>query len=191
MLNIVGSTSLSSPTTSFFLFNQAEINNMLNQRCWTIWPQPKAPSTRIRFHIVFIETANFSLRFHRASTRKRSKTMTVFTENANFWERSPKWKDLKTQWYCCRVDESLSLKTQTFENDTTATTNYSNYFDMQTIDFGCFLPFSIFFHRFRVDGWKRYDNDTKTTCRRNTIVAFSSKTISFSINTYSCWVTRR
>ena len=31
VLNIVGSTSLFSPTTSLFLFNEAEINNMLNQ----------------------------------------------------------------------------------------------------------------------------------------------------------------
>ena len=57
----------------------------------------KVPSTQIRFHVVFIEKANFSLRFHLASTRKRSKTMIVFTENDNFWKRSPKRKDLKTQ----------------------------------------------------------------------------------------------
>ena len=31
---------------------------------------------RIRFHIVVIETANFSLRFHFASTRKRLETIT-------------------------------------------------------------------------------------------------------------------
>ena len=42
------------------------------------------PSTRIRFHIVFIETANFSLHFHFASIRNRSKTMVVFTENDKF-----------------------------------------------------------------------------------------------------------
>ena len=38
------------------------------------------------FHIniFFIETANYSLRFHLASTPKRSKTMIVFTENDNF-----------------------------------------------------------------------------------------------------------
>ena len=34
--------------------------------------KPKTPSTQIRFHVVFIETTNFSLRFHLASTRKRS-----------------------------------------------------------------------------------------------------------------------
>ena len=56
----------------------------------------QAPSTRIRFHIVFIETTNFSLRFHLASTRTRSETMIVYTENDNFLKRSPKWKDLKT-----------------------------------------------------------------------------------------------
>ena len=44
----------------------------------------KVPSMRIRFHIVFIETANFPLRFHLASTRKLSKTMIVLTENDNF-----------------------------------------------------------------------------------------------------------
>ena len=59
----------------------------------------EAQSTQIRFHIVFIETANFSLRFHHASTRKRSKTMIVFTENDNFWKQSPMWKDLKTIYY--------------------------------------------------------------------------------------------
>ena len=58
---------------------------------------------RIRLHeyvcyrIVFIETTNLSLRFHLASTRKRSKTIIVFTElNANFWKRFPTWKDLET-----------------------------------------------------------------------------------------------
>ena len=59
----------------------------------------KVPSIRIRFHIIFIETANFSLRCHLASIRKRSETMIVFIENDNFWRLSPKWKDLKTQWY--------------------------------------------------------------------------------------------
>ena len=38
-----------------------------------------------------------------------------------------------------------------------------------------FPPVFTVFNRFRVDGWKRYDNDTKTTCRRSTIVAFSLK----------------
>ena len=46
--------------------------------------RPEAPSTRIRLHIVFIKTRNFSLRFHLASTRKRSKAMIVFIENDNF-----------------------------------------------------------------------------------------------------------
>ena len=36
----------------------------------------KAPSTRIRFHIVFIKTTNFSLHFHLAPTRKRLKMIT-------------------------------------------------------------------------------------------------------------------
>ena len=36
LLNIVGATSLFSPRASLFLFNEAEINNMLNQTCWTI-----------------------------------------------------------------------------------------------------------------------------------------------------------
>ena len=40
---------------------------------------------------------------------------------------------------------SFSLKTQTFENDATTTTNYSTYLDAQTIDFRWFLPFSIVF----------------------------------------------
>ena len=44
----------------------------------------KALFTRLRFHIVFIETANFSLCFHLASMRKRQKTMIVFIENNNF-----------------------------------------------------------------------------------------------------------
>ena len=44
----------------------------------------KAPSTRIRFRTVFIETANFSMRFHIASATKPSKTMIVYTENENF-----------------------------------------------------------------------------------------------------------
>ena len=35
----------------------------------------------IRFHIVFIENDNFSLRLHLAFTSKRSKTTIVFTEN--------------------------------------------------------------------------------------------------------------
>ena len=50
------------------------------------------------------------------------------------------------------------------------------------------LVFTVFnrFQRFRVDGWKRYENGTKTMCRCNTIVAFSLKTISFSMKTYSC-----
>ena len=56
----------------------------------------EAQSTRIRFHIVFIETTNFSLHFHLASKWKQSKLMIVFTENDNFWKWSPKWKDLKT-----------------------------------------------------------------------------------------------
>ena len=56
----------------------------------------KAPSTRIRFHSVFIETTNFSLNFHLASTQERSKTMIVFAENNNFGKRSSKWKNLKT-----------------------------------------------------------------------------------------------
>ena len=34
-------------------------------------PSTKALSTRIRFYIVFIEAANFSLRFHLASIAKR------------------------------------------------------------------------------------------------------------------------
>ena len=40
-----------------------------------------------------------------------------FRRNANFWKRSPDWKDLKTQQYRLRVDGSNLLKTQTFEND--------------------------------------------------------------------------
>ena len=43
-----------------------------------------APSTRIRFLMVFIETANFSSRCHLASIRKRSEMIIVFTENDNF-----------------------------------------------------------------------------------------------------------
>ena len=35
MLSIVGSISLFWPTA-----NKAKINNMFNQQCWTIWPQP-------------------------------------------------------------------------------------------------------------------------------------------------------
>ena len=40
---------------------------------------------------------------------------------------------------------SCRLKMLTLENDATATTNYSNYLDTQTIDFTGFLPFSIVF----------------------------------------------
>ena len=36
LLSIVGSTSLFLSTTSLFLFNKAEIDNMLNQQCWAI-----------------------------------------------------------------------------------------------------------------------------------------------------------
>ena len=36
LLNIVGSTSLFSPKTSLFFFNDDEISNMLNQQRWAI-----------------------------------------------------------------------------------------------------------------------------------------------------------
>ena len=37
LLNIVGSTSLFLPMTSLFVFNEAEMNNMLlNEQRWTI-----------------------------------------------------------------------------------------------------------------------------------------------------------
>ena len=35
LLDNVGSTSLFSPTTSLYLLNETEINNMLNKQCWT------------------------------------------------------------------------------------------------------------------------------------------------------------
>ena len=70
------------------------------------------------------------------------------------------------------------MKTQTFKSDPTTTTNYSNYLDIQTIDFRCFLPFSIVFV------WA-IENDTKMTYRHNAVVAFSLRTISFSMKTYS------
>ena len=71
--------------------------------------------------------------------------MIVFTENVNLRKRSPKRKDLKTQWCRCCVDGSFSLKMQSFENDATATTSYSNFLNTQTIDFRWFLPFSMVF----------------------------------------------
>ena len=58
----------------------------------------------------------------------------------------------------------FSLKMQTFENDATTVTDYSNYLDTQTIDFRWFLPFSIVnFNRFHKDDLKRYESDTKTS----------------------------
>ena len=111
-------------------------------------------TVRPRLHeYVFISFSSkpqtFLLRFHLASTRKRQKTMIVFTEDDKFRKRSPKWKDLKTQWYRCHVDGSFLLKMQAFENDATTATYYSNYLDTQTTDFRWFLPFLYRFHLFR------------------------------------------
>ena len=48
------------------------------------------------------------------------------------------------------------------------------------------LVFTVFnrFHRFCVDGWQQYENDTEMMCKCKTIVAFSLKTMSFSIKPY-------
>ena len=57
------------------------------------------------FPLVFIKTANFSLRFHLASARKR-------------WEmvfKVGKFENDIVEWYRCRVDGSFSLKTQFFK----------------------------------------------------------------------------
>ena len=35
VLNIVGSTSLFSPTTSLLLFARLKLTNILNRQCWT------------------------------------------------------------------------------------------------------------------------------------------------------------
>ena len=89
--------------------------------------------------ISFSSNANFSLRFHLASTpegdQKRLKTVS----------KMERFKNEIVIMIRCRVERSFSLKTQTFENNATRSTSYSNYFDTQTIDFRCFLPFLIVF----------------------------------------------
>ena len=77
------------------------------------------------------------------------------------------------------IDGSFSLKAQTFEDDATTTTNFSNYFDTQTIDFCRFLPFSIIFIVFVHTA----ENDMKTI-RKRCVVAFALKMISFLMETY-------
>ena len=61
---------------------------------------------RIRFHIVLIETANFSLRFHLASTGKRLETRT-FENNI---QREQYENDTKTMCRC-NIVVAFSLKT--------------------------------------------------------------------------------
>ena len=122
-------------------------------------------------HIVFIETASFSLRFHLGSARKRSKTMIVFTENDNFWKRSPKWKDIV-------IMISLSCRWIVF----TENVNFWKRCNNNKKLFKWFLPSSLVFIVFV---WT-VEKDTKTMCKCNTIVAFSLKIISFSMKTYSC-----
>ena len=74
------------------------IGKQSSMRCTLQIEQPLRPRLHEYVFIPFFnETANFSLRFHPASTPTGSKMMIVFTENDNFWKRSPKWKDLKTQ----------------------------------------------------------------------------------------------
>ena len=101
----------------------------------------EAMSVRIRFHVVFIENASFSLHVHLASIRKRSKTIIVFTKKRKLLRTVSRRERIEK----AMILRSFSLKTQTFENDATATTNYLKYIGTQTIDFCWFLRFSIVF----------------------------------------------
>ena len=80
----------------------------------------------------------------------------------------------------------LCTENQTFDTHTHTTTNYLNYLDMQTIDFFCFLSFSIVFIVFLQTAGNHMKNDINRIFKCDTIVAFSLKTILFSMNTYSC-----
>ena len=71
--------------------------------------QRKAPSTRKRFFIVFIKTANFSLRFHLASTRKCLKTIT-FEKGL----QREKYENNMKKMCICNTIVAFSLKTMSF-----------------------------------------------------------------------------
>ena len=131
-----------------------DCNEMFNLS--TVFYRSRDPSTRIFF-------ISFSYLFH-----------IIFIETETFL--------CVFTLYLHENDQKRSLKTRTFGNDATTTTNYSTYLDTQTIDFRLFLPFSIVFIVFVWMG----ENDTKIMCICNTIVAFSLKTISFLMKTYSC-----
>ena len=102
----------------------------------------------------------FTLHLHENDQKGWSFSLkTVTFENG--LQRGKIWKRCR-----CLVDRSFSLKTETFENDATAATSYSNYLDTQTVDFRWF--FTVF-NSFCVDGWKRYENYTKTMSRRHPV----------------------
>ena len=117
-----------------------------------------------------IETANFSLRFHLASTRKRLKTITF----ENVLQREQYENDAKTT---CRYKTIVAFSSKMI------------LFSIETANFS--LRFQLPSTRKRLktitfeNGLQReqYENDAKTTCRCKTIVAFSSKMILFSIET--------
>ena len=85
LYNIVGVTLLFSVTTSLFLLNKAKINNVLHQKCCTIWPQPNSKTlvttTKYRFSdYMFCSRINSSL-----------KNSTKFGDSSNYSERSGEW----------------------------------------------------------------------------------------------------
>ena len=112
-----------------------------------------------------IETANVSLRFHLASTRKRLKTITF----ENGLQREQYENDTKTTCRCKTI-VAFSSKMILFS---IKTANVSLRFHLastrkrlKTITFENGLQ------------REQYENDTKTMCRCNTSVAFSLKTYS-------------
>ena len=156
--------------------------------------------------------ANILSRFHVPSTRKRWKRCIVFDENANFWKRSPQWKDLKTQKYRLRVDGSNSLKTQTFENDSVPVHLHSKSKDgeYRQRTYCCFywylapwlwigswmfmlINLNNAFYTCVIEGWKRFQSlssfpcgRVKRSCGCNTFTAFPVKWKRKLLKMHSC-----